>query len=282
MNRRVVGVAAMVCLSVLHFVATAAEPWASLPETQAEIDTALARWEKKASETKTFKCHFTCLSYDPVFYPSQAGKPEQPMRTSDGTIYYAGPDRAANSESEARRLEFNPATGKREERPSSAREQWTFDGGCLYHVDHGARTVEKIHVPSKIEGGLFSWLVPIDGDGKPRPLEFIIRPFGFAVSADDLKQRYSIQLVTSRDAIRGTWLEFRPKSDSDRGRASKVDVILGDSGMPSAIQICSTNGIDRDVLLFDQEEFNPPDPFPDGAFSPQPKGYKLVDSSPGR
>ena len=137
-------------------------------------------------------------------------------------------------------------------------------------------------MPSKIEVGLFALLVPIDVDGKPRPLEFIIRPFGFAVSADDLKQRFSIQLVAPRDANHGTWLEFRPKSDSDRGRPSKVDVILGDSGMPSAIQICPTNGIDLDVLLFDQEEFNPTDLFPDGAFSPQPKGYKLVDSSPGR
>jgi hypothetical protein len=63
---------------------------------------------------------------------------------------------------------------------------------------------------------------------------------------------------------------------------SKVEVILGDSGTPSAIQIYSTNGTDRDVFLFDHEEFNPPDPFPDGAFSPQPKGYKLVDSSPRR
>ena len=119
MNRRVVCLGLTAYFSVLHFVATAAESWAILPATQAEIDTALARWEKKASETKAFKCHFTCLTYDPVFHPSQAGKPEQPVRTSDGTIYYAGPDRTAISESEARRLEFNPATGKREERPSS-------------------------------------------------------------------------------------------------------------------------------------------------------------------
>ena len=250
---------------------------------QAEVDTALARWEKKTSETKTFKCHFTCLRYDPVFYPSQEGKPERPMRTSEGTIYYAAPDRAAIFESEAWHLELNPASRKLEER-LSPREHWTFDGECLYRVDDNSKSVEKIHVPAKGETGLFAWFVsrflPIDGDGKPRPLEFIIRPFGFAVSADDLKQRFSIELIAPRDANHTTRLEFRPKSASDRGRVSKVDVILGVSGMPSAIQICSTNGTDREVLLFDHEEFNPPNPFPDDTFAPRPKGYKLIESSP--
>jgi hypothetical protein len=123
---------------------------------QPEIDSALARWEKKTSETKTFKCHFTCLRYDPVFHPSRVRESEQPMRTSDGTIYYAGPDRAAISESEARHLELNPATRKLEERLSS-REHWTFDGECLYRVDDDAKSVEKIHVPSKFEVGSSSW-----------------------------------------------------------------------------------------------------------------------------
>jgi hypothetical protein len=246
---------------------------------QATIDRALAAWEKRTSDTKTFACRFTCFRYDPAFFPPQQRKSQQPQRESHGEIKYAAPDKGLFSETDEWHWTMSPVTQKLEKQCGQT-ELWAFDGSRLSMIRDENRTVERFSVPTtKIQRTwLMSFLLPSDSQGKPRPLELLPPPFGFAIKADELKVRFAIRVITSTESREKIWLELTPKLSSDSSRFSKIELILGANEIPDAIQMVSSNGSDREVLLFDHEEFDSAEAFAADTFAPHPEGFKLIES----
>jgi TIGR03009 family protein len=232
---------------------------------QDDLDKILDAWEKKNGQIKTFKCTFNRWQYDPVFFTTRPGEPEQAKQTSQGEIKYSAPDKGLLRETGGDTWSINPTSHKPEQKKLEALEHWACDGKQVYKVDYQQRTVEEIPIPPELQGQGIT----------QGPL-----PFVFGAKAAELKARYYIRLTTPADAKGQAWLEIRPKNRRDAENFSKVNLILRTNDMfPQAIEIYGTNGQDRDAFLLEPKGFDPREIF-GGDFNPSPFGFKHVKHQP--
>lgn len=243
-----------------------------------QIERALAKWEQQTTKCKSFRCRFTCLGYDPVSMPREQGQNEVPVRASSGVIEYKSANNASFREETAHVFRLNSHTRQVTESEDRC-EHWTTDGSALYRVEHELKLVEVMPIPR--DAGKLGWfarqIIPVDPDGNTLPLELVMRPFGFPIHAKDLQRRYTIRRIEPESENVGFWLELTPKLAQGRWFA-KIDLILNDEGVSSAIQTTGSNGTDREVLMFNHQEFDPAEPPTAETFAPHPEGYKRVEN----
>jgi TIGR03009 family protein len=239
-----------------------APPFQLTQQEQIDLDKILDAWEKQNGQIKTFKCDFERLKYDPVFFPPKPGGQDEPISTSKGEIQYSAPDKGLLHETEVRSWTLNP----KKLVTSGDGEHWACDGHIIYIVDHKQNTVEEIPIPPDLQGQSIT----------QGPL-----PFVFGAKASELKARYYIRPITPADSKGEAWLEIMPKYQRDAANFSKVKMILETKNMfPSAIQIYGTNGMDRDVFLLTPQGFNLWKFFSPDTFSPEPRGFKIIQHQP--
>lgn len=243
-----------------------APPFVLSPQQQAELDRALANWETKSSQVKSFKCNFNHFKYDPTFAPPS--DPSGPLTKSKGELYYAAPDKGMFREWDVITWQPNQSTRRLEQIAVSNGEWWACDGKSVYAVDVGKKEVTETPLPKEMQGQSIT-------EG---PL-----PFAFGAQAAKLKARYYIRLITPPERAQNeVWLEILPRWRQDAANFFKVEVILRASDMlPTAIRISTVQtktGAYADVYLFEEKGFEWPDLSRVfyGVFSPSPLGYKHI------
>ncbi len=241
-----------------------APPFVLTPQEQADLDVALAAWEKQGGQMKTFKCKFWHWIYDGTFAPP--GDPNGPRSISTGELNYAAPDKGSFEEKEVTTWQFNPTSRKLEQVKLEHGEHWACDGKSIFKVDHQKREVHETTLPPAMQGQSIT-------EG---PL-----PFAFGAQAAKLKARYFIR-ITPQDTKEEIWLDIRPKLQKDVVNFIGVEVILHIPDMlPKAIKIRRTQN-DSDVYTFAQRGFEFPNIFGANVWAPKPFGYKvIVENAPG-
>jgi TIGR03009 family protein len=240
-----------------------APPFVLTPQEQADLDVALAAWEKQSGQMKTFKCNFVHWIYDRTFAPP--GNPGGPRSISTGELNYAAPDKGSFEEIEVTTWQFNPTSRQLEQVKLEHGEHWACDGKSIFKVEHQKREVHETKLPPAMQGQAIT-------EG---PL-----PFAFGAQAAKLKARYFIRISTPADATGEIWLDIRPKLQTDVVNFIGVEVILHTPDMlPKAIKIQRTQN-DSDVYKFEKRGFEIPNIFATDMFHPKPFGYKLIVENP--
>jgi TIGR03009 family protein len=207
------------------------EPWVLSPQQEAELDLVLRGWEEKSGAIKTLTCEFTMLEYDP--FTDKAGRPVGEPRESRGEIKYAEPDKGVFHVTKQRKGDSIVAFEG---------EHWVCDGRALYEYDHKHKKLMERILPDELKGQAIS-------NG---PL-----PFLFGATAERMRQRYWLRLITPREDIgKKIWIEAVPKFQEDRANYERASIILNESDMlPSALQLKQPNEF-RKVYVFGNFSIN--------------------------
>jgi len=231
-----------------------APPFVLTPAEQARLDQVLKAWEEHSAKVKTFESKFTRLEYDGVF----SDDPSRPRFVDEGDVKYAAPDKG-----------MFQVVGQRP-------EHWICDGKSMFEYDFQKRQLVEYKLPPEMQGKAIT-------DG---PL-----PFMFGGTAEKLKRRYFLRIVTPENVRGQVWLEARPRFQEDADNFQRAEVILdADSMNPVAIQTHQPNG-NRTVYKFDEPKINVKDPlrhldplnlFEKDPFRPHlPHGWtKIVEQPP--
>jgi len=247
-------------------------PFQLSPQEQADLGRALAAWEQKSSQVKTFKCNFRHWVYDSTYMPARPGQQQNAWKTADGELKFAAPDKGSIRETAVWTWEIDPKTRQMKAVKLDHGEEWACDGKKIYSVNHDQKTVEETPIPRELQGQMIT-------EG---PL-----PFAFGTKADKLRERYYLRLITPKDRKDEVWLEILPKQQRDAANFSKVEVILRSPDMqPSAIRIevkpndPRTGQSDSEVYEFEEKSIIKKlfgelgNLFSPDTFVPAPAGYK--------
>ena len=175
------------------------------PQEEAQLDSVLKAWEESSGRVKNFYCSFTRWEYDDTF--QAAGGPSREKSRNKGRIWFATPDKGA--------FVVDDATPP---------ERWICDGQSIYQYDYQAKLLTQHKLPPELQGKAIA-------DG---PL-----PFLFGSSAEQLKRRYWMKLVTPADQVGKTiWLQAFPRFQQDAANFDQADLVLDAKNLqPVAIQM---------------------------------------------
>lgn len=203
-------------------------PFVLSPQEEAQVDQALAQWERRNQQIKTFDSQFKRWSYDVVFADPQ--KPLQPKFVEIGTLKYAAPDKGLF------RLDKEERDGKELPIDNARAEHWVCDGRSVYEYNPAKKQVIEHKLPPELRGKAIA----------NSPL-----PFLFGAEAKNLKQRYFIRLVTPQDVQGQTWFEAYPRFQGDAANFHRAIFIITTQGMlPYALRIEQPNGKNHMVYQF--------------------------------
>ncbi len=188
-------------------------------EEQAELDAALARWEKESDGVKILTASFTLFEYGVAFGAAPvAGQPAQPSRTYEGEIRFAAPDRGSY------------------EITKGGDDRWMCDGKAIYEFNAKQKTLKEYRLPKELQGQAIT-------NG---PL-----PFVFGAKAEAMRKRYFMRVITPPDKDQQIWIEAWPRWQQDAANFHHVQVILDKKTMlPSAIRLYDPNPASNKVYLF--------------------------------
>ncbi|HET6882206.1 MAG TPA: TIGR03009 domain-containing protein [Pirellulales bacterium] len=213
------------------------------PEHDAAVELVLNAWEKRSSEIKTLECSFTCLQYDKVFGEQpKDGRPPRPKRLCGGEIKYAAPDRGHyHITKEAK----DPANNQPVFEDKEDGEHWVCDGNAVYEFNHEKQQLIERRLPNELKGKAIS----------NSPL-----PFVFGTTADSMRRRYWMRLVTPKAVIgREIWLQVEPIYAEDRANYQRATVILNEKQMlPKAVSLELPNGNKTNYIFDDDPSINNP------------------------
>jgi TIGR03009 family protein len=172
-------------------------------QEEAELDKVLKAWEESSGRVKNFYCNFIRWEYDLTFVVD--GKPRE--KKNKGRIWFATPDKGA--------FVVDDATPP---------ERWICDGLSIYEYNYQAKVLTQHKLPPQLQGKAIA-------DG---PL-----PFLFGSSADQLKRRYWMKLVTPPDHVGKTvWIQAFPRYQQDAANFDQARLVLDAKSLqPGALEL---------------------------------------------
>ena len=191
-------------------------------QQQQQVDWMLKAWEQRSGQVKSFICSFVRREYDEVF-----GRGDEPTHTDYGEIRYQSPDRGLFWVRE----------------PSDRQERWVCDGKAVFEFNFVAKKLTEYELPPELQGRAIA----------NSPL-----PFLFGATAENLRQRYFLRLVTPSDRQNSeVWLQAFPKFREDAANFARAELILtGREMTPYALQLYLPNGKTRLSYVFDNIKVN--------------------------
>lgn len=201
-------------------------PFRLTPKQQDHLDRVLRYWEYKSSQVKTYQCRFTRWEYDRVFGPKD---PNQAKAISHGVIRYAAPDKGLFQVESVGNFTPPRRDGEQPTYPQKKvehAEHWVCDGKSLFEFNAKTKQLIETQLPPDLQGKAIT-------DG---PL-----PFLFGAKADKLKKRYWIREQTPPAGAKEYWLEAYPKTRQDAANFQRVEVILDQKFLPTALQLYPPN-----------------------------------------
>jgi TIGR03009 family protein len=170
------------------------------------LDEFLARWERYSTDIKLYEAEFNLLEYDPS---AQGAVPNVPQKTLFGSFkYIANPKRFYyHVEGEYRDGRFVKREG--DKNPHIFAEKIIIDEKSVTKYDYNARTVHRINVPPEMIGKGIA--------DSPLPLIF-------GAKADELKRRFSMNIVHRQDG--NIHLYARPLLIEDQQEFRELEVLL--------------------------------------------------------
>ncbi len=191
-------------------------------QQQQYVDWVLKAWEQRSGQVRTFSCNFVRREYDEVF-----GQGDEPTHTDYGGIRYEAPDKGLFWVRE----------------PESRQERWVCDGNAVFEFNFVAKKLTEYELPPELHGQAIA----------NSPL-----PFLFGATAESLRQRYFLRLITPSDRPNEVWLQAYPKFREDAANFSRAELILtGREMTPYALQLYLPNGKTRLSYVFQDIRVNP-------------------------
>ncbi len=191
-------------------------------QQQQHVDWVLKAWEQRSAQVKTFICKFVRREYDEVF-----GQGDEPTHTDYGEIRYEAPDKGLFWVRE----------------PENRQERWVCDGDSVFEFNFVAKKLTEYELPPELRGKAIA----------NSPL-----PFLFGATAESLRQRYFLRLITPSDRPNEVWLQAYPKFREDAANFSRAELILAGREMtPFALQLYLPNGKTRLSYVFEDIRVNP-------------------------
>ena len=218
-------------------------PFQLNPQQQKHLDQVLKYWEFKSTKVKTYQSVFTRWEYDPVFGPKN---PKHPKTISTGVIRYAAPDKGQFRIETISHFKAPQHPGGQPTFVQVQGEHWVSDGKSIYEFNAKTKQLLETQLPPHLQGTAIT-------DG---PL-----PFLFGAKAQKLKQRYWIQEQAPPAGAKEYWLEAYPKTRRDAANFQRVEVILDNEFLPTALQLYPPNfdkktNPSRTVYRFDKRKVN--------------------------
>lgn len=196
-------------------------PFVLDPQQQQHVDWVLKAWEQRSAQVKTFTCSFVRREYDEVF-----GRGDEPTHTDYGEIRYQAPDKGLFWVRE----------------PEDRQERWVCDGNSVFEFNFVTKKLTEYELPPELRGRAIA----------NSPL-----PFLFGATAESLRQRYFLRLITPSDRQNEAWLQAYPKFREDAANFSRAELILtGREMTPFALQIYLPNGKTRLSYVFQDIRVN--------------------------
>ncbi len=190
-------------------------------QQQQHVDWVLKAWEQRSAQVKTFTCVFVRREYDEVF-----GQGDEPTHTDQGEIRYQAPDRGLFWVRE----------------PDSRQERWVCDGNSVFEFNFVTKKLTEYELPPELRGQAIA----------NSPL-----PFLFGATAESLRQRYFLRLITPNDRQNEVWLQAFPRFREDAANFSRAELILtGREMTPFALQLYLPNGKTRLSYVFQDIKVN--------------------------
>ncbi len=207
-------------------------PFTLTPQQQAEVARVLVWWEQRNLKVKTFDARFKRWTYDTVF-----GPPDGAKFVDLGEIRYAAPDKGL----------FRVDATEKNRQPvpieETRAEDWKCDGKAIIEYNHVKKLMTVHKLPPERQGKGIA-------DG---PL-----PFLFGSTADSLKQRYFIRIVTPRDVQDQIWLQAYPRWQQDAANFHHAELIITSKMEPYALNLIQPNGKDKLAYVFYDVVINDP------------------------
>lgn len=240
--------------------------WGQLSARQnAELELVLAAWEKQSGQVRTLECTFQCWKYDKVFGAQQNGAAPRPTRVCRGVIRYAAPDKGHYH---ITKQAANPAKDSSELEDIDG-EHWVCDGNAVYEFDHEKKQLIERRLPDELKGKAIS----------NSPL-----PFVFGTTADKMRQRYWMRLMTPAAAVgKEIWLQVEPIYPEDRANYQRATVVLDEKRMlPKAVSLELPNGSFTNYMFDPDASINNPLKKVLGYFKvpSTPSGWKHIVEEP--
>ncbi len=190
-------------------------------QQQQYVDWVLKAWEQRSSQVKTFTCSFVRREYDEVF-----GQGDEPTHTDYGEIRYQAPDKGLFWVRE----------------PADRQERWVCDGNSVFEFNFVTKKLTEHELPPELRGRAIA----------NSPL-----PFLFGATAESLRYRYFLRLVTPGDRQNEVWLQAYPKFREDAANFARAELILAGREMtPFALQLYLPNGKTRLSYVFHEVDVN--------------------------
>lgn len=194
------------------------------PQEQAELEKALRDWEASSSRIKTFSCTFGRKEFDPLHE-----RGVEPRLVDAGQIEFEAPDKGLFA-----------IEGKQPER-------WVCNGKSIFEFNYISKVITEHQLPPELQGKAIA-------NG---PL-----PFLFGSSAEDLKRRYFLKVITPPEARNEqVWITGFPRFQADAANFSQANIVLGLRNMqPIGLQLFPPGrpgGAARTEYLFERITINP-------------------------
>jgi TIGR03009 family protein len=232
-------------------------PFVLTAQEQAQVEQILIAWERQNRLVKTFDSQFKRWVYDAVF-----GNPNQPAHVDVGVIKFAAPDKGMF------RIDKTEKDGRDAPIEDARAEHWISDGKAIVHYDHVTKKMTIHKLPPEMQGKKIA-------DG---PL-----PFLFGSTAQDLKDRFFLRVVTPANVPGQIWLDAYPRRQQDAANFSRAQFIINTQDMsPNALKLIQPNRKDYIVYSFFDIVMNDPlrmfrgDPFR----AVRPMGWQTVVEEP--
>jgi TIGR03009 family protein len=229
-------------------LAPMAPTWIPLtPTHQAYLEQILAYWEQKSSQTDRYRCTFKRWEYDPVFGPKDTFK-----IYSEGVIKYSSPDKGLFRvdkllEYQAPKESGGPPTYEAPREQTGSYDHWICDGTYIYQFDQAQKKLVQNELPPEVRGQAIA----------RGPL-----PFLFNAKAEDIKQRFWLQVITPNNVQGEYWLEAVPKTQEDAASFKMIHVIIDEADyLPKAMVLFDTSYVpgsrpSRTTFQFNDREVN--------------------------
>jgi TIGR03009 family protein len=211
--------------------------WGVLPpQEEAQLELVLQAWEKKSSQVKTLQCNFMMWTY----MKALSEDPTQATRICKGVILYAAPDKGHYHvlEEAVDPKAKNPQFKKKEG------EHWVCDGNAVYEFNQQEKKLIERRLPAELKGKAIA----------NSPL-----PFVFGTTADQMRHRYWMRVVTPRELVgREIWLKIEPMFAEDRANYQQATVVLDEKQMvPKGLSLKLPNGDTTNYIFEDPSTSNP-------------------------
>ena len=186
-------------------------PFLLNPAEQHELDEFLARWERNSAGIKRYDVNFSMHEYDPTI---PGAKPNEAARICFGYFkYIANPVRFVYVvEGEWRDGKAIKREG--DKNPHIYAEKTIIAEKVVYKHDYNSKTIYQINIPPELVGKGIA--------DSPLPLVF-------GAKADELKRRFSMKVVTTRDTKTNEdliWLFARPLLIEDQQEFKELEVLI--------------------------------------------------------